>query len=298
MTSPPHVLLLGGTTEARSLAQSLSGRAGLRVTSSLAGRVARPAMPTGQVRVGGFGGIDGLLGWLREHRVRAVVDATHPYASTMTEHAAQACSTAGVPMVRLQRPGWSEQPGDDWHRVPNLAAAAARLDELGQRAFLTIGRQEVAAFADVAAWCLVRAIEAPDPPLPRRCELLLARGPFDLPSERKTLRHWQIDVLVSKDSGGDATAAKLTAARERGTPVVLVDRPPLPAGVPVVADVEAAQAWAVQVTGSAERRGQKSNTSKVTANSHPDQPVSAAPARRMPVNNSRGAGYPSPSPSR
>lgn len=243
VTSPAHVLLLGGTTEGRRLADTLSQLDGLRVTSSVAGRVARPALPAGQLRVGGFGGVDGLVAWLREHEVAAVIDATHPYAATMTEHAAMACSRTGVPLLRLQRPGWVRRPGDDWRRVSNLSAAARDVDDLGRRAFLTIGRQQVAAFAGVDAWCLVRAIEAPDPPLPRRSEVLLARGPFDLAGERETLRRWEIDVLVSKDSGGEATTAKLTAARERGIPVVLVDRPQVPAGVPVVGDVVAAGSW-------------------------------------------------------
>lgn len=243
MTSSARVLLLGGTTEGRRLADALSDLQGLPVTSSLAGRVARPAMPAGQVRVGGFGGVDGLVAWLREHDVAAVVDATHPYAATMSEHAAQACSRTGVPLLRLQRPGWIQRPGDDWRRVSNLTTAAREVDELGRRAFLTIGRQEVAAFAGVDAWCLVRAIQAPDPPLPRRCEVLLARGPFDLAAEREILRRWEIDVLVSKDSGGEATAAKLEAARECGIAVVLVDRPPVPGGVPIVTDVVGAVRW-------------------------------------------------------
>nr|WP_218880337.1 cobalt-precorrin-6A reductase [Kineosphaera limosa] len=237
-------MILGGTGEGRALAFALveSGQPP-EVTSSLAGRVADPALPPGRVRVGGFGGVGGLARWLTEHAVDAVVDATHPFAATMSQHAAQACSRVGTPLLRLQRPGWSQAAGDVWHRLPTLAAAAGKLDALGRRAFLTIGRQEVAAFADVDAWCLVRAIEPPEPPLPRRCELLLARGPFDLPSERETLRQWQVDVLVSKDSGGEATAAKLTAARELHLPVVLVDRPPIPEGVPVVDTVEAALAW-------------------------------------------------------
>lgn len=253
MTDPaPHVLILGGTTEGRALAQALLG-SGLRVTSSLAGRVSRPAQLPGSVRTGGFGGVDGLLGWLDAHGVAAVVDATHPYAATMTEHAAQACSATNTPLLRLQRPGWQAAAGDVWHRVASLPAAAALADSLGDRVFLTIGRQEVAAFAGLRAWCLVRAIEPVDPPLPRRCETLLARGPFALDEERDTLARWGIDVLVSKDSGGDATAAKLVAARERGVPVVLVDRPALPAGVPVVADVPAATAWLRAVLDS--RRG-------------------------------------------
>lgn len=240
------MLILGGTTEGRLLADALAdprSSPAVRVTSSLAGRVARPRRPAGEVRVGGFGGVAGLAAWLRQHRVRAVIDATHPYAATMTAHAARACAQVGVPLLRLQRPGWVAGPADDWRPAASMAQAAALVDTLGARAFLTIGRQEVAAFAGVDAWCLVRAIEPVDPPLPRRVHVLLERGPFELAAERGTLARWGIDVLVSKDSGGEATAAKLVAAAERGTPVVMIERPPPPSGVPLVDAVGAALEW-------------------------------------------------------
>lgn len=256
-TAPPHVLLLGGTTEARQVAAALAGDGApsltgpaVRVTSSLAGRVASPRLPPGRVRIGGFGGVDGLTAWLVAHDVRAVVDATHPYAATMTAHAHAACARVGVPLLRLERPGWSAGPGDDWRRVPSLAAAARLVDELGERAFLTIGRQDVAAFAGVEAWCLVRAIEVPDPPLPRRSQVVLDRGPYELAGERAVLGQWGIDVIVTKDSGGDATAAKLAAAAERGLPVVLVDRPASPPGLASVPDEAGALAWLRGVLGS------------------------------------------------
>lgn len=206
----------------------------MRVTSSLAGRVARPLMPVGEVRIGGFGGVAGLADWLRSHRVDTLVDATHPYAATMTRHAAQACSLTGVPLVRLDRPAWAPEPGDDWHSVASVAAAAQAVDGLGERAFLTTGRLEAAEFADVRAWCLLRSIEPPDGPLPARHEILLDRGPFDLDRERATLRQWGIDVLVTKNSGGAATAPKLVAAREAGIPVIVVERPTPPPGLTVV----------------------------------------------------------------
>lgn len=238
------MLILGGTTEGRQLADALADPAripAVRVTSSLAGRVAQPRRPAGEVRVGGFGGVPGLAAWLREHRVGAVVDATHPYAATMTTHAATACGQVGVPLLRLQRPGWVPGPADDWRPARSMAQAAGLVDALGERAFLTIGRQEVAAFADVRAWCLVRAIEPVDPPLPRRAHVLAGRGPFALPAERETLARWGIDVLVSKNSGGEATAAKLVAAAERGIPVVMIERPATPKGV--AGDVGACVAW-------------------------------------------------------
>jgi precorrin-6A/cobalt-precorrin-6A reductase len=238
------VLLLGGTGEARELAGALAGEPGISVVSSLAGRVADPALPAGRVRIGGFGGAAGLADWLAEHRVDAVVDATHPFAATMTRHAADAAAAGGVPLVHLRRPGWTAGPADRWIRVPDLAAAAGALAALGERVLLTIGRQGVAAFADVAdRWFLIRAIDPPDGPRPPRHELLLARGPFGLAAERALLADRRIDVLVTKDSGGDATAAKLTAARERGLPVVVVDRPAPPSSAPVLDSVQAVLDW-------------------------------------------------------
>ncbi|MET9124558.1 cobalt-precorrin-6A reductase [Streptomyces sp. NPDC004528] len=238
-----HVLVLGGTTEARRLAAGLAGRPGVRVTTSLAGRVSRPGALEGDVRVGGFGGVDGLARWLREQRVDAVVDATHPFAARITENAVRAAAAAGVPAVVLRRPGWRPGPDDRWHHADSLAEAAALLPPLGRRVFLTTGRLGLAAFADLAELhFLVRSVEAPEPPLPPDTEVLLARGPFTVDEERTLLRAHRVDVLVTKDSGGEATAAKLTAARALGLPVVVVRRPPLPDGVTAVPDVTSALA--------------------------------------------------------
>ncbi|MEU8789499.1 cobalt-precorrin-6A reductase [Streptomyces sp. NPDC048643] len=237
----PHVLVLGGTTEARELAAGLTARPGVRVTTSLAGRVSRPGALEGDVRTGGFGGADGLARWLREHRVDVLVDATHPFASGITANAARAAAATGVPAVVLRRPGWHAGPGDRWHEADSLAEAAALLPGLGRRVFLTTGRLGLAAFADLAGLhFLVRSVEAPDPPLPPDTEVLLARGPFTPDGERTLLLRHRVDVLVTKDSGGAATAAKLTAARDLGLPVVVVRRPPLPDGVSAVADVPSA----------------------------------------------------------
>ncbi|MFF1708687.1 cobalt-precorrin-6A reductase [Streptomyces sp. NPDC058268] len=238
-----HVLVLGGTTEARRLAASLAARPGVRVTTSLAGRVTRPATLEGDVRVGGFGGVDGLAGWLREQKVDAVVDATHPFAATMSEHAVRAAAATGVPSVMLRRPGWRPEPGDRWHDAASLAEAAALLPALGRRVFLTTGRLGLAAFADerrlpdlAELHFLVRSVEAPDPPLPRHTEVLLDRGPYTVEGETALLRDHRIDVLVTKDSGGAATAAKLTAARALAVPVVIVRRPRPPEGATVLPD--------------------------------------------------------------
>ncbi len=232
-----RVLVLGGTAEARELADALATTPGVLVTTSLAGRTRDPRLPAGDVRTGGFGGVDGLA--VACERVDLLVDATHPFAARMTEHAAEAAARTGTPLVVLRRPGWTEGPGDDWRRVPTTGAAAAGCAGGGfSRVFLAIGRQGVGEFLDVDAWFLVRAIERPDV-LPARSELLLARGPFALDDERALLRRHRIDVVVAKDSGG-ATEAKLAAARELGVPVVLIDRPSVPAGVRVVADVAGA----------------------------------------------------------
>ncbi|MEU8641452.1 MULTISPECIES: cobalt-precorrin-6A reductase [unclassified Streptomyces] len=239
----PHVLVLGGTTEARELAAELTARPGVQVTTSLAGRVARPGAVEGDVRTGGFGGADGLARWLREHRVDVLVDATHPFASGITANAARAATATGVPAVVLRRPGWQAGPGDRWHEAGSLTEAAALLPGLGRRVFLTTGRLGLAAFAHLSGpHFLVRSVEAPDPPLPPDTEVLLARGPFTLDDERALLLRHRIDLLVTKDSGGAATSAKLTAARDLALPVVVVRRPPLPDGVSAVADVPSALA--------------------------------------------------------
>ena len=237
------ILVLGGTAEARDLAAALDG-AGIRVVSSLAGRVANPRLPAGEVRIGGFGGPAALAGWLREHGVAAVLDATHPFAQRISASAAQACPRAAVPLLRLERPAWAQRPGDCWHRVADLADAAALVPSLGRRVLLTTGRQGLAAFAPVdEAWFLVRCVDPPRPPLPPRHELLLDRGPYMLAGELALIDRHAIDLLVTKDSGGHLTQAKLDAARHRGLPVIMVDRPPHPR-VDTVGTVAEALAWA------------------------------------------------------
>lgn len=241
---PRHVLILGGTTEARRLAAALAAEPALRVTTSLAGRVAAPRLPAGEVRIGGFGGPEGQARWLREHAVDALIDATHPFADTISHHAALAAVTAHVPLLALRRPGWVPGPGDAWHQVTSLDEAAAALPALGTRIFLTTGRMGLAHFAHLAdLWFLVRSVDAPEPPHPPRMTTLLDRGPFTLDGERQLLRDHRIDVVVTKDSGAAATAAKLTAAREAGVPVVVVRRPSPPEGVPVAADPDEAVHW-------------------------------------------------------
>jgi precorrin-6A/cobalt-precorrin-6A reductase len=219
------VLVLGGTREARELAAALD-RAGLRVVSSLAGRLVKPRFPAGTVRIGGFGGADGLTRWLAEHDIIAVVDATHPFAQRISASARAACAAALVPLIRIERPGWTEQPGDRWHRVDDLGAAATLAPRIGSRVLLTIGRQGVSAFADDrASWYLIRCVERPEPSLPPRHELMLSRGPYFVEGELALIDSHGIDLIVTKDSGGASTIAKLEAARLRAVPVVVIGRP-------------------------------------------------------------------------
>ncbi|WP_330273840.1 cobalt-precorrin-6A reductase [Lentzea sp. NBC_00516] len=226
------ILILGGTGEARELASRVPA------VSSLAGRVSSPRLPVGEVRIGGFGGVDGLAQWLRDNDVSAVVDATHPFARQITSNAFEACSQLGVPFLILRRPGFTPQPG--WHWVDSVADAARDLP--GARVFLTTGRQDLAEFAACPQWFLARMVEPPEPPMPQRIEVLLSRGPFTVDGELELMRSREIDVLVTKDSGGSMTSAKLEAARRLGVPVVIVRRPPLPPAE-TVADVDGAVSW-------------------------------------------------------
>lgn len=235
-----RVLLLGGTSEARALAARL--HPDVEVISSLAGRVPDPALPVGQVRIGGFGGVDGMRQWLIDADIDAVLDATHPYAATITAHAAAACAQLRVPHLVLARPAW---PPENAIVVASDADAAKTVVEKHySRVFLTTGRSGTAAFKDIGAWFLIRAVTSPDPDtLPRNHEVLLSRGPYHYDDELALLREHRIDALVTKNSGGAMTRPKLDAAAALGVAVVMVDRPPLPSGVAVVESVDAAAAW-------------------------------------------------------
>ena len=234
-----RVLVLGGTGEARALAARLVD-SGDRVVSSLAGRVSDPALPVGEVRTGGFGGVPGLVEHLLEHGYGVVVDATHPFATGITGNAVAACAQAGIPLVRLQRPGWSNHPlASAFVWVDDVPAARVAAERLGVRPFVTTGRQQLDEFA---AWddryVLARVVDPPGWEVPSSWEVLRARGPHPYAVERELLESRAIDVLVTKDSGGPLTEAKLAAAGDLGVPVVVVRRPPLPQGVRVVETVD------------------------------------------------------------
>ncbi|MEB3981664.1 cobalt-precorrin-6A reductase [Mycobacterium sp. 663a-19] len=235
-----RVLLLGGTAEARALAKALHPR--VDIISSLAGRVPEPALPVGPVRIGAFGGVDGLRRWLQEDRIDAVVDATHPFAATMTAHAVEACAQTQIPHLVLARPAWD--PGAATVVQSDTEAAKSIDQQQYSRIFLTTGRSGVNAFANSDAWFLVRAVTEPDAAaLPRHHELLLSRGPYRYDDECAIMREHRIDALVTKNSGGEMTRAKLDAAAALGIPVVMVARPPLPAGVRAVGTVQEAADW-------------------------------------------------------
>ena len=226
------MLLLGGTTEATALAAAVGERhpASMDLTVSFAGRTSAPTAPHGTVRVGGFGGVDGLTAYLVEHGTTAVVDALHPFASTMPFNAAEACRRTGVPLLRLMRAPWRPTADDVWHRARSVAEAATVLASLAvDRALLTIGRQELDPFRTLTGTdLLVRTIEPFDLAGAWSARPLLARGPFTAEGEIGLLQRERIEAIVSKNSGGTATVAKLEAARACAIPVVMVDRPPRP----------------------------------------------------------------------
>lgn len=250
----PRVLLLAGSSEASALAARLAASPQLAVISSFAGRVKDLSIPAGEVRVGGFGGPEGLARWMADHHIAAVIDATHPFTARMPHHVVLACRATQVPHVRVRRPEWEPEPGDRWTVVPDLNTAAAHLRGVGpRRVFLTTGRQELAPFAggDPATWFLVRAIEMPDPMPLANADVLLRRGPFRLDDELALMKSHQIGTLVTKNSGGSAAAAKLTAARMLGVDVVMIARPP--AEGPSVSTTDEAWTWCREILGLGER---------------------------------------------
>ena len=240
------ILLLGGTAEARELAVLLQAE-DVRFVSSLAGRVAQPRLPVGAVQIGGFGCIPGLRAYLAEQRVTAVIDATHPFAEGMSRNAVAACTADDIPLLRLERPGWSAAPGADaWHWVADHDEAATLAASLGDRPFLTVGRQALDQFVGPLErhHAVARVVDSPNVIVPASWTLILSRGPYSVESERAVFDEHRVDVLVTKDSGGTYTWAKMEVAAERGTPVVIVRRSQPPAEVATVSDPAAAAAWA------------------------------------------------------
>ena len=223
-----RVLLLGGTTEAGKLATALA-TASVAATYSYAGRTAMPVAQPLPTRVGGFGGVAGLVQYLRAERVTHLFDATHPFAARMSRNAVLACAETGTQLIAFERPAWIARPGDHWRHVGDIDAAVAALPDIPARIFLGIGRQNLAAFAERPHhFYLLRLVDAPVAPLPLpNAEIVLARGPFTLQGDLALLRDGGISHVVAKNAGGEGARAKLEAARVLGLPVILIARPQL-----------------------------------------------------------------------
>lgn len=240
------ILILGGTQQAKELAKKTVNLPNIKVKISLAGRTSQ-AIASENLRVGGFGGVAGLISYLKEEKIDLIIDATHPFAAKISHNAAKAAEYLGLPRLMLIRAEWKSVVGDNWIEVENIPAAAKILPDFAKQVFLTIGRQELTAFSQVEnVWFLMRAIETSSDIILPKGLLLLERGPFDKDSEKQLLHKYNIDTLVSKNSGGSATYAKIIAARELGIKVVMVKRPMLPEGI-MVEDVESALEWIKRV---------------------------------------------------
>jgi precorrin-6A/cobalt-precorrin-6A reductase len=238
----PKVLIFGGTGDGLKLAAVVAQMPDRSAIYSLAGRTHAPTLPNGIVRVGGFGGVAGLVAYLRREQIDRSIDITHPFARQMSWNAAMAAAECHIPHLIFERPEWERQPEDDWIEVNSIQAAADILTKRFNRIFLTIGRQEIAPFTTFKdRWFLTRSIDPPTIDLPPG-ELLLARGPFTVASEIKLLKDYRIEAIVTKNSGGDATFAKIIAARTLNLPVIIVQRPLLPQG-DRVSTIKDAIAW-------------------------------------------------------
>jgi precorrin-6A/cobalt-precorrin-6A reductase len=239
-----RVLILGGTGDAAQLAIAASTIPGIEIISSLAGRTRQPAEIGTQTRIGGFGGTEGLVAYLQDNAIDLLIDATHPYAAQISFNGATAAKICDIPHLMLIRSEWKPLEGDRWIEVDDLKSAAVVLEGWAKRVFLTIGRQELSAFAHLEdIWFLMRMIDPPrsNTPIPKG-KLLLERGPFTLTQERELLKQNRIEAIVSKNSGGEPTYAKIIAAREMGINVVMVKRPSVPESDRVT-DVESALVW-------------------------------------------------------
>ncbi len=252
-----HILILGGTGDARQLAERLVKRVDPRVTLSLAGRTAMPLLPAVAIRSGGFGGPEGLARYLHDERVDALIDATHPFAARISANAASAAKSAHVPLIVLKRPAWEHAMGDIWIEVDSVAAATAVLGATRRIVFLAIGRQELAPFLIAPQHkYIVRSVDPVDAAIPLPdAEYILARGPFGEAEERELFLRHGVDIVVAKNSGGAATYGKIAAARELNIPVVMVRRPQ-PSGAAGVASIEEVLAALGHALGLPAERGE------------------------------------------
>ncbi len=251
----PNVLILGGTTEASALARLLT-QGGWQATLSYAGRTNSPLAQPVPVRVGGFGGVEGLVRYLRDHAVTHLVDATHPFAATMSAHAVEAARMAGTAHIALSRPAWMPGDGDRWHHVPDIAGAVAALAGPARRIMLALGRMHVEAFAATPQHhYLLRFVDTPavPPALPRH-EIVIDRGPFTIEGDTRLMAAHGTELVVSKNAGGEGARAKLIAARNLGLPVLMINRPALPPRAEVHCPEEVIR-WLGHAAGSGAERG-------------------------------------------
>jgi len=239
-----NILILGGTAEARRLAAAVAERGDFAATLSLAGRTAQPAPQAAPVRSGGFGGADGLVRYLRDKQIDALIDATHPYAAAISANAAQAARVTGVKLLALTRPSWTKIDGDNWIEVASTVDAVAALGQSPRRVFLALGRNELRPFAKAPQHdYLIRSVDPVDPPLAvSRATYIAARGPFTEAEDRALLERHGIELVVAKNSGGEATYGKIAAARALHLPVIMLRRP-APLDVPSVKTVEEVLGW-------------------------------------------------------
>jgi precorrin-6A/cobalt-precorrin-6A reductase len=251
-----RILILGGTADARQLAGRLAGRAGLEVTLSLAGRTASPAAQPVPVRVGGFGGAEGLANYLVSERIDALIDATHPYANAISANAVAAARRSGVPLVALRRPPWIAVMGDRWKEVSDVRDAVRALGQTPRRVFVALGRNELAPFCNAPQhYYLIRSVDPVDPPLPLpHAGYVTGRGPFSEADDRGLMTEHRIDLVVAKNSGGPATYGKIAAARVLGVDVIMLRRPAAPEGA-AVATIGEAIAWLDHALTSTAARG-------------------------------------------
>jgi precorrin-6A/cobalt-precorrin-6A reductase len=251
-----RILILGGTAEARQLAGRLAGRAGLEITLSLAGRTATPAVQPVPIRVGGFGGADGLAKYLVDERIDVLIDATHPYANVISANAVEAARRSGVPSIALRRPPWIAVAGDRWIEVSDVGEAVRAIGQTPRRVFVALGRNELAPFREAPQhYYLIRSVDPVDPPLPLpHVGYVTGRGPFGEADDRELMTEHRIDVVVAKNSGGTATYGKIAVARARDIDVIMLRRPAAPDGA-AVATIEDAIAWLDHALTSATARG-------------------------------------------
>jgi precorrin-6A/cobalt-precorrin-6A reductase len=254
--TPQRVLILGGTTEARLLGERLAKRANLQVMLSLAGRTASPVPHAVPLRVGGFGGGAGLADYLTADRIAALIDATHPYASVMSQNAADAARHTGIAFMTLRRPPWTKIAGDRWTEAADTAAAVGALGERQRRVFVALGRNELAPFVGAPQhFYLIRSVDPVEPPLPLpHVSYVTARGPFSEADDRALMTAHEINVVIAKNSGGSAAYGKIAAARALGIEVILLRRPDAPE-TPAVETIDAAIAWLDHALTSAAARG-------------------------------------------